>query len=89
MMNEKPSPRPTYALTLEAVPGGDVPATIRLKRFLKAALRGYGLRCTEAREIHNPAPRVASDLQDPPEALPELLDYRPASWELPDAAEEA
>ena len=43
--------KPTFALTLQAVPGwGDVPATIRLKRFLKAALRSYGLRCTECRE---------------------------------------
>lgn len=43
--------KPTFALTLQAVPGwGNVPATIRLKRFLKAALRGYGLRCTEARD---------------------------------------
>ena len=55
--------KPTFALTLQAVPGwGNVPATIRLKRFLKAALRGYGLRCTEAREIipANPEPTSAS-----------------------------
>ena len=47
-----PKSKPTFALILQAVPGwGDVSATIRLKRFLKAALRSYGLRCTEAREI--------------------------------------
>jgi hypothetical protein len=46
-----------FQLTVEAVPGwGDVPAIIRLRRFLKAALRSYGLRCTEAREITPPVP---------------------------------
>ena len=50
-----PNDRPTFAVTLEAVPGwGDVPATVRLRRALKAFLRCYGLRCTEAREIHPP-----------------------------------
>jgi hypothetical protein len=49
-----PDRQPKFALTLVAVPGSDVPAAIRLKRFLKAALRSYGLRCTEAREIHPP-----------------------------------
>ena len=44
--------KPTFALTLQAVPGSDVPAIIRLRRFLKAALRGYGLRCIRAEEIH-------------------------------------
>ena len=46
----KSNSKPTFALTLESVPGSDVPAAVRLKRFLKAALRGYGLKCTECRE---------------------------------------
>ena len=49
--------KPSFALVLQAAPGwGNVPATIRLKRFLKAALRSYGLKCTEAREILPPCP---------------------------------
>jgi hypothetical protein len=48
--------RPTFALTVQAVPGSDVPAIIRLRRFLKMALRSYGLKCTEAREITPPVP---------------------------------
>ena len=56
--------KPTFALTLQAVPGwGDVPATIRLKRFLKAALRSYGLRCTECRE-HAPPCAMPPDGQN-------------------------
>jgi hypothetical protein len=37
-----------YLLTLEAPPG-DVPAAVRLRRFLKSALRAHGLRCVSAR----------------------------------------
>jgi hypothetical protein len=40
--------RERYLLTLEAPPG-DVPAAVRLKRFLKSALRAHGLRCVQAR----------------------------------------
>jgi hypothetical protein len=43
-------PKPTYRLTLQAEPG-EVPAIVRLRRFLKAALRTYGLRATEVAEI--------------------------------------
>lgn len=32
-------------LVLEALPD-DVPGLVRLRRYLKLALRGYGLRCT-------------------------------------------
>jgi hypothetical protein len=36
-----------YALTLQALPDvAGVPPIIRLRRFLKAALRSYGLKCT-------------------------------------------
>ena len=31
--------------------GGDTPVVIRLRHFLKAALRSWGLRCTDAREL--------------------------------------
>jgi hypothetical protein len=41
--------RPVFRVRLVAMPS-DVPAAVRLKRFLKAALRGYGLRCVEALE---------------------------------------
>jgi hypothetical protein len=52
----KPEPE-RFALTLQAVPGwGDVPAAIRLKRFLKMPLRAYGLKCTECREHARPCP---------------------------------
>ncbi len=53
--HDRPAGKDAFALTLEAVPSwGDVPATIRLKRFLKAALRSYGLKCIECREADRP-----------------------------------
>jgi hypothetical protein len=48
--------RERYRLDLEAMPDGGAPAVIRLKRFLKAALRSYGLRCTAAIELHEDSP---------------------------------
>ena len=45
-----------FALVLQAVPDpGGAPAIIRLRRFLKMALRSYGLRCVrcERAEGHN------------------------------------
>jgi hypothetical protein len=52
IIGKKPVPaKPTFALTLEAVPSwGGVPVIIRLRRFLKMALRSYGMRCLECRE---------------------------------------
>ena len=45
-----------FNLTLEALPhGDDRPAVIRLRAFLKLALRGFKLRCVEAKEL-TPAP---------------------------------
>lgn len=38
-----------FTLTLRPLPGWDVPAIIRLRKFLKMALRSYGLRCVEIR----------------------------------------
>jgi hypothetical protein len=47
--------RERFNLTLEALPDS-APAVIRLKRFLKAALRSYGLRCTAAVQLHGDSP---------------------------------
>jgi hypothetical protein len=43
--------RPTFRVTLSALPAWSVPAVLRLRRFLKAALRAYGLRCIEVIEM--------------------------------------
>ena len=56
----KSNDNPKFALTLQSVPG-DVPAIIRLRKFLKMALRSYGLRCTEIREIPEPEPEPEPD----------------------------
>jgi hypothetical protein len=56
-----------FAVTLQALPApGGPPAIIRLRRFLKAALRSYGLRCVECRE-HAP-PEAAGRIGTPPAA---------------------
>ena len=49
--NFHPEPvRPrTFALVLRALPGVDGPRALR--GFLKTALRRFGLRCVDAREI--------------------------------------
>jgi hypothetical protein len=49
MIAKQPDPRPQYSLLLRVEPG-DVPATVRLRRFLKLALRGFGLRCLSLQE---------------------------------------
>lgn len=41
---------PRYHLTLEAQPEA-VPAVIRLRRLLKVALRGFGLKCVAVAEV--------------------------------------
>jgi hypothetical protein len=39
-------------ITLIAIPGAwQAPAIVRLRRLLKAALRGYGFRCTDCRPV--------------------------------------
>jgi hypothetical protein len=48
--------RERYRLTLEALPDGGAPPIIRLRRFLKAALRSYGLRCTAVVQLHEDSP---------------------------------
>jgi hypothetical protein len=42
--------QPDYQLTVRPEPG-PVPAIIRLRRFLKAALRVYGLKCIDMAEV--------------------------------------
>lgn len=49
METGKPS-KPTFNLTLEAMPGGP-PPIIRLRHLLKAALRAYGFRCLQCVEV--------------------------------------
>jgi hypothetical protein len=44
------APQPVFELRLVALPDA-VPAATRLKRLLKMCLRGYGLKCVEAREV--------------------------------------
>lgn len=47
----------TFTIQLEAVQAPDkfrTPPIMRLRKFLKAALRFYGLRATEVRELENP-----------------------------------
>ncbi len=46
----KPSPR--YTLTLTPLPGNwrVPPIIVRLRGLLKAAKRGYGLKCVDVRE---------------------------------------
>ncbi len=44
--------RPTFRLTLEALPSPDgVPVIIRLRHFLKRALRDWQLKCVHAVEV--------------------------------------
>jgi hypothetical protein len=40
----KKRPKRVYMLTFEALPDA-IPEVIRLRRFLKSMLRGYGFRC--------------------------------------------
>jgi len=45
-----------FTLVLQALPDG-VPAIIRLRRVLKAALRSYGLRCVQCGRRRSNPPR--------------------------------
>lgn len=53
-----PSREPRERFTLTIQDAGDpnrVPVAPRLRRLLKAMLRGYGLRCTDIRPVVDPA----------------------------------
>lgn len=67
-----PDPRPRYRLVVQAQPD-DVPAIVRLRRWLKAGLRSYGLRCTDAREIR-PGDDQGDDSTTPTTITEEDLD---------------
>lgn len=45
MPKPEPSPKERYCVTLEAKADDDDPTCVRLKKFLKAAFRQWGLRC--------------------------------------------
>ena len=53
-----------FTLTLEAIPRDSRPASLRLRGLLKAALRGFGLRCVTCASVH-PKP----DTTDEPDRL--------------------
>lgn len=56
-MTHDPTPRPErYVVTLEAMPS-DAPAIIRLRAFLKAALRSYRLKAVKIVEGQPPPDR--------------------------------
>ncbi len=50
LMPGRPREPEEFLVTLRAEPGWSVPVGVRLKRWLKACLRGYGLRCIDVRE---------------------------------------
>jgi hypothetical protein len=45
-----------YTFTVVSVPGWNVPTIIRVRKFLKSALRSWGLRCVECQETTPPLP---------------------------------
>lgn len=52
-MTEQTNDRPTYErfIVEVVVEKRDVPGIVRFRRWLKCGLRGYGLRCTEAKPL--------------------------------------
>jgi hypothetical protein len=40
-----------FAFVVRSEPGWEAPLIVRLRHFLKLALRAYGLRCIEGHEI--------------------------------------
>jgi hypothetical protein len=55
--------RPHYRLTVRAEPGWPGTPESRLRRFLKAALRAFGLRCTEIEALPVPPSKAKSKLR--------------------------
>jgi hypothetical protein len=43
-----------WCLVLRSEPGHEVPVAVRVKRWLKMGLRGFGLRCVEVSETTLP-----------------------------------
>ena len=54
--------RQRFTIELEAVPGWNTPAVVRLRALLKAALRTHGLRCVTATETQQTADAPRSTL---------------------------
>jgi hypothetical protein len=74
-----------FVVELVAQPDGDAPAVIRLRHFLKAALRAWGLRCTGVRQVNatpTPPPGATSG---PPVADQSTEEGRPAAGRQGDA----
>lgn len=56
--------KPVYQITLTPAAGNHLaPPIVRLRRLLKASLRGYGLRCVSAKEVQ-PTDAVTEKLPD-------------------------
>lgn len=53
--------RERYALEVTGLPGWSTPTVQRLRRFLKAARRQFGLRCTAVGEIEPAGDSGATD----------------------------
>jgi hypothetical protein len=48
----EPTTKPErFAIVVEVRPQRNMPAIAILKRFLKVALRGFGVRCREIRQV--------------------------------------
>jgi hypothetical protein len=51
-----------YVITVRSE-GGGPPVEVRLRRALKALLRGFGLRCIEVRPVENTRPARSDALE--------------------------
>lgn len=51
-------PRESFKIVVHAE-GDGPPVSVRLKRFLKSALRGWGLRCSSIEAVQTPEPAEA------------------------------
>ncbi len=58
--------RPRYAIELQDI-GGDTPVAIRLRHFLRRALRDWGLKCTRAVEITDEQTSDEKPVDGPPD----------------------
>jgi hypothetical protein len=62
-------PRVRFRIVLEDA-GGNSPAVVRLRLFLKTALRSWGLRCREAEAILTAPPPLGPPTTPPPGVTP-------------------
>src|SRR5690606_38213165 len=64
----EPMKPPEFLIELRGEPGWNVPTEARLKRFLKQAIRSFGLRCVSIREAGgaiDPQPEGGTAAGDP------------------------